>query len=180
MKQVKFNGQSFSQIIKTVEGIRGNGDVPKLAKIYYRARNGYITLQCCNGYIAVKLLFPYIGESEEFEGWFDYIAIEKDVQEVTLSQKENGDTVVSYKTDGGHVERVFPRGDIKKFDVDELYGQDRPKTIFFDPNLLIKALKAFSKNKSKVVRIHIPEAPTDSILIEDLNLQSVVMPYRGD
>ena len=180
MKQVKFIGQSFSQIIKTVEGIRGNGDVPKLAKIYYRARNGYITLQCCNGYIAVKLLFPYIGESEEFEGWFDYIAIEKDVQEVTLSQKENGDTVISYKTDGCHVERVFPRGDIEKFDVDELSGQDRPKTIFFDPNLLIKALKAFRKNKSKVVRIHLSDDPLDSILIEDLNLQSIVLPCRGD
>lgn len=88
MKQVKFIGQSFSQIIKTVEGIRGNGDIPKLAKIYYRVKNGYITLQCCNGYIAVKLLFPYIGKSEKFEGWFDYIAIEKDVQEVTLSQRK--------------------------------------------------------------------------------------------
>ncbi len=192
MKKVKINNTLFNDAMKTIQGTLGKtNDRPILQKCKCEVGEQYIRFISLDGFSATVLKIEHKQKDvEKFDFLFSPFTVSKDKQEIKDVTIEAFDGYISFKwldDDLNEIERKVKPFDGKYIDIDNVYKINRATdgaTICVDANLLIRALKGFTGNTGRFVKITIDKNDaTRPLFVKSFNnelgeIETIVLPTR--
>ena len=189
MKRVAITDTAFATLIDGVKNSLSNDMYrPELSYIKLVVKKDEITAYSCDGYSAAKVTVPNLNPTdEEFECLIKPITVKpsKGRPQDIIVEVINGDTYVEVPVEYGKLKYCFtPPKDIfvNIEKVIENTDKNDTYTIFVQPALLIKALKAAQKT-NKYVKVQFGDKLSPFIIkakCDETNNWQVVLPARGE
>ncbi len=191
MKKITINNNLFNEAIKTIKGTLAVDDSrPVLKKCQCEVDNKYVRFKSVDGFCGTIIKIEHHCDNvEKFDFVFNPFLIDYDKTYCKTITVEKLDNHVSFKwldKDLNAVEKIVNDDNDLFIDLDGVYKNNRSNestSIHFDKNLLLKALKGFSKDRIVKITFGDPEKP---IFIKNRDtsvgeIEKIVLPVRmGD
>lgn len=191
MKKIIINNNLFNEAIKTIKGTLAVDDSrPVLKKCQCEVDTKYVRFKSVDGYCGTIIKIEHHCDNvEKFDFVFNPFLIDYDKTYCKTITVEKLDNHVSFKwldKDLNAVEKIVNDNNDPFIDLDGVYRNsrsDESTSIYFDKNLLLKALKGFAKDRIVKITFGDPEKP---IFIKNQDtsvgeIEKIVLPVRmGD
>lgn len=189
MKRVVITDTAFATLI---DGVKNSLDKeiyrPELSYIKLVVKKDEITAYSCDGYLAAKVTVPNLNPiDEEFECFIKPITVKpsKGRPQDIIVEVINGDTYVEVPVEYGKLKYCFTQPKDIFVNIEKIIenaNKNDTYTIYVQPALLIKALKAAQKT-NKYAEVKFGDKLSPFIIkakCGETNNWQVVIPARGD